>query len=1265
MSPGASTAAPRALVIALTAPGASAAIGGGRTADLIELLRRTGWAVSFASATGLGDPYDTSDLRQAGIPAYDGAGADFERVIAGGRYELTLCAGWQVAELCLPTLRRAAPASAVIVDAPLIQSVRDAQRFLDLAGGAGGRLGAEYGSEMTGEINVYAQADAVLTGTAAEAELVNTLLGTPRAVCVPDVAWTDSPQAPAPARKRTGIVVAGALPDPDCIEAATSLQGALMPLIERPLRERHPLLVLGSPGLDGVAAWPGALVGADPLATLGRARVAVMPLRRAVDRRLIVLALQAGAPLVITPAAAYGLPLHHRRDALIADTTQELAQAIERLLREEALCDSLSLAGSATMRGSHGSDRVTELLRGAIELAFRRHDGATAPAEGRRTTFAVRVRREENRRIGPSLRRAIGASARPEDRILVLGEGSEDLLRIGRENVVHFPPLGETGMPLVPADSEQAVALLEREIRAGADLLVIPSTTADWLQGYPGFEQHLRERYELIAEPSCTIVRLGVVESRALTARLIAFYLPQFHPIDENDRAWGAGFTEWRNVGCASPLFDGHYQPHVPGELGFYDLRLAETRQAQAELARQAGIHAFCYYHYWFGGRRLLGRPLEEMLASGEPDFPFCLCWANESWSRRWDGSDDEVIQPQMHSLEDDQRHIRWLIPALGDRRAVTVDGKPLFLVYHAKNLPDPSRTADLWRREVRDAGLAGLHLVAVETEHDRGWDATRHGFDAKLIFQPRFSLLRSLPQLRIGQSPELRVWDYRKVSERLGEAEDLGYRCYETVCTGWDNSPRRGREGWILHDATPQAYGRWLKRAIERVQRKPADQRLVFINAWNEWAEGAHLEPDLRHGRDDLDATAAAVARSGRVPADAPDGLKARDRAVPSPRLSVRRVSVPPAVVPLRRARAIAFYLPQFHPTPENDEFWGPGFSEWTNLIQARPQFEGHRQPQVPAHLGYYDLRVPEVREAQAALARAHGIEGFCYWHYWFAGRRPLCRPLDEVLESGTPAFPFCLAWANEPWSRTWLGRETELLIEQTYSPEDDLAHARWLAGVFADPRYLRVSDRPVFLVYRPRALEDPLRFTELLRQECARGDGSEPLLLGTTAWDGLDHRTLGFDGTVEFEPKLDALGDPFAGRLTVHDYQDARDLMKAVRGFPVYPSVMVGWDNTPRRGQGATILTGSTPGAFRAALQETIAGLANRVPADRLLFINAWNEWGEGNRLEPERQHGLGYLQAVREVLAGEADSPRIYSLKDLDSGAFGTYETGEHAG
>jgi hypothetical protein len=359
--------------------------------------------------------------------------------------------------------------------------------------------------------------------------------------------------------------------------------------------------------------------------------------------------------------------------------------------------------------------------------------------------------------------------------------------------------------------------------------------------------------------------------------RLIAFYLPQFHPIPENDAWWGRGFTEWRSVARSEPQFPGHYQPHVPADLGFYDLRLPETRLAQADLARNHGIFGFCYYHYWFNSSQLLQRPFNEVLESGEPDLPFCLCWANDPWSRRWDGRDDDLLQPQTYSPDDDVAHIRWLLPALKDPRAIKVEGKPMFLVYRAKQLPDPARTTRIWRQEVRDAGLPGIHLVAVETAWDLGWDATQVGFDAKVLFQPQFGWLMTHAtkrgaRINVPGKDAIQVYDYDAVHAALAELEPVSYRRYESVFPGWDNSARVGERAVVMHNATPDGYRRWLSEAIGRSRREPLDHRLVFINAWNEWAEGCHLEPDLRYGHAYLQATREALEASPIPSAPAPD---------------------------------------------------------------------------------------------------------------------------------------------------------------------------------------------------------------------------------------------------------------------------------------------------------------------------------------------------------------------------------------------------------
>jgi GT2 family glycosyltransferase len=356
-------------------------------------------------------------------------------------------------------------------------------------------------------------------------------------------------------------------------------------------------------------------------------------------------------------------------------------------------------------------------------------------------------------------------------------------------------------------------------------------------------------------------------------ARLIAFFLPQFHPIPENDEWWGEGFTEWHNVTRARPLFRGHEQPKLPADLGFYDLRLPEVRARQADLARTYGFEAFCYWHYWFGGKRLLDRPFTEVLESGEPDFSFCLAWANEPWSRRWDGEAHHILQPQKYGGEDDdRRHFECLLPALRDPRAVRVDDLPVFLIYKARDLPDAARTVALWRKLARENGLPGLHLLSIETTGSFGWDPREAGFDAAVEFQPHWERIvaftRSLDRLRrdLDDKRYGSVWtvDYAEIWPRLC-GDTPSYPRYPGICPRWDNTPRKGRTGLVFRNSTPEEYGRWLANIVAKVQTQPPDRRLVFINAWNEWAEGNYLEPDQTYGHAYLEATLRAVKNGGK----------------------------------------------------------------------------------------------------------------------------------------------------------------------------------------------------------------------------------------------------------------------------------------------------------------------------------------------------------------------------------------------------------------
>ena len=341
--------------------------------------------------------------------------------------------------------------------------------------------------------------------------------------------------------------------------------------------------------------------------------------------------------------------------------------------------------------------------------------------------------------------------------------------------------------------------------------------------------------------------------------RTIAFYLPQFHPIPENDRWWGKGFTEWRNVGKARPNFVGHYQPRVPADLGYYDLRVPEVMDAQAELARRYGIHGFCYYYYWFAGRRLLEAPLERMLATGRPDLPFCLCWANENWTRRWDGKDAEILMAQAHSDADDVAVIRDLIRFLRHPNYIRVNGRPLLVVYRVTAFPDFARTASTWRRICREEGVGEVYLALVESFEmvfDEV-DPARFGCDAAVEFPPH-GLAEQRPPSGGVTNPRFdgTVADYRDLAVAYCSRPSAPYVRFRGVIPGWDNTARRQDHSWCFENATPGAFEAWMEHAVAGTRRaRVGDERLVFVNAWNEWAEGAYLEPDTRFGHTFLEA--------------------------------------------------------------------------------------------------------------------------------------------------------------------------------------------------------------------------------------------------------------------------------------------------------------------------------------------------------------------------------------------------------------------------
>jgi lipopolysaccharide biosynthesis protein len=360
---------------------------------------------------------------------------------------------------------------------------------------------------------------------------------------------------------------------------------------------------------------------------------------------------------------------------------------------------------------------------------------------------------------------------------------------------------------------------------------------------------------------------VDLVHVRSLNRlRSLAFYLPQFHPIPENDKWWGPGFTEWTNVVKGRPQFHGHEQPHLPGDLGFYDLRLPEAREAQAALAAAHQVDGFVYYHYWFGGRRLLERPFDEVLDSGRPDLPFALCWANENWTRRWDGLERSVLVRQSYDADDDHRHGQWLARAFADERYIRVDGNPLFLVYRAGDLDDPRRTTRIWREEARRAGVGELFLCRVESFANERGDPAALGFDAAVEFAPDWSLLRpglrrlaraGAHRLGIVSTPLVghQSYEYESVARRMLAKRPAAYTRFPCVTPSWDNTARRAAGAVVLRGASPEGYSRWLEAAAGRAPRTLGGDSLIFVNAWNEWGEGCHLEPCQRWGRAYLEA--------------------------------------------------------------------------------------------------------------------------------------------------------------------------------------------------------------------------------------------------------------------------------------------------------------------------------------------------------------------------------------------------------------------------
>lgn len=350
------------------------------------------------------------------------------------------------------------------------------------------------------------------------------------------------------------------------------------------------------------------------------------------------------------------------------------------------------------------------------------------------------------------------------------------------------------------------------------------------------------------------------------TPKIIAFYLPQFHPTPNNDKWWGKGFTEWTNVGKAKPLFKGHYQPKVPADLGYYDLRLPQVREAQAQLAKEAGIYGFCYYHYWFGnGKQELELPFNEVLKSGTPDFPFCLCWANESWNKKFwnaDGTyEKELLAEQKY--EDNQTnedHFNYLINAFKDKRYIKIDNKPLFMIYKPLDFKNVSNLINQWNNLAKQNGFSGMYFIGHTYEPDqinpikelgfnainvtRTWEPYRNIYNKKTI-RGLYSILKK----RLLDRPY--IIDYNIAKKFLIGKEYTINEVYPSIVPNWDHTPRSKKGGFVFTNSTPKKFEEHIKDVLLQIKNKPNKDQIVFLKSWNEWGEGNYMEPDLKWGKE------------------------------------------------------------------------------------------------------------------------------------------------------------------------------------------------------------------------------------------------------------------------------------------------------------------------------------------------------------------------------------------------------------------------------
>lgn len=664
-----------------------------------------------------------------------------------------------------------------------------------------------------------------------------TIVELPVSPCLGDVVGAVDVETPtrSPLRWPSPLALAGLVAGAEAV-IARSLHVSIaavtagVPVVRRESEPESKYRVLDE--LAGVHVVTDDAQASEPL-PLGRREVGedVAELLRALDRHWTEIAALVGEhppSRTGTLAATIGR-LTHLEEATQGDTpSRDLERAFSELDLERA-------RGSFAHRTITGLEERLQATESELHATTEQLRDAKQGLDDLESTVSWRVTRPL-RIVRAALRRPSAARAAPGD---LAGAGMS-------------PPL--EGDPTPPSgDAEPSTDAAPPSAEAAASV-VAPAPEDD----------EPVVHVELLTNP---------VDLPTSSARKVAFYLPQFHPIEENDDWWGRGFTEWTNVTKAQPLFVGHPQPNRPGELGYYDLRVVDVQRRQVELARLYGIDAFCFHFYWFGGRRLLERPLEQYVADPTLDLPFCLCWANESWTRRWDGRESDILLAQQHSEADDVAFIDYVTRYLDDPRYVRVDGRPLLVIYRPGLLPDAPATVARWRdryRETRGGELCVAHAMAFDD-----LDPEVYGCDASIEFPPvRLGPTAppTPPRIEEGIIPlsdeGAYVFDGRFFVEESRRYTAPDRLLFRGVCPTWDNSPRRGSAAYVLWRTSPAGFQTWLRNAlVETEDRLPPEQQLVFVNAWNEWGESCYLEPDERLGYAYLEAVRVASVRTAARP--------------------------------------------------------------------------------------------------------------------------------------------------------------------------------------------------------------------------------------------------------------------------------------------------------------------------------------------------------------------------------------------------------------